>query len=165
MGQAPAPKGKLAGMLDWFKSEPGADPWASGSSPPSQQETGVAAYGAVWASKNCAGCDAVIRQMQSQLNRAAAALGTPINVAVDGKVGPATVGAFQTVSRAAVTRGIPSGATLLAYSSAELIAKHADDILMRGGDLLAVVLAWNRSPEARLGATLAQWARENPPAG
>ncbi len=134
----------LAGPLDWLSSvtqssptqagpamsmstPTGDDPWAaSAAGSTTQQSMGVAQYGSIWASKNCPACDATIREMQALVNRCAGAFGLPVQIQVDGKVGAGTVSAFQSVARAAVSRGIPSGNLLVAYSTPELIAKNAD---------------------------------------
>ena len=133
-GRAP-----LAGPLDWFAPSAGADPWAPTAGTASTQAAGVVQYGAIWASKGCASCNTAIHEMQGQVNRVAGVLGVPVHLTVDGKVGAGTVTAFQAVARGAVARGVLSATSLLAYGSAEVIAKNADkarDLLRSIGDKL-----------------------------
>lgn len=107
---------------------PAADPWAGTASGLSQQTTGVAAYGNVWASNACAPCNVAIQQLQAQVNRATAAIGRPAGLHIDGKVGQGTANAVQLVQQAAHARGMLAESLQLARvgNSPELVAKNAD---------------------------------------
>lgn len=98
----------------------GAADWGAAPSGLSQQATGVAAYGNVWASKNCAPCDTAIRQLQAALR-----------VPADGKVGAGTANAVAAVAAAAQRAGMAGEAFQLARvgNSPELVAKNADWLL------------------------------------
>ncbi len=96
------------------------DPWANAPSGLSQQTTGVAQYGDVWASSNCAPCNTAIQQLQAA-----------IGVHVDGKVGQSTADAVARLGRAAQQYGMTADALQLARvgNSPELVAKNADWLL------------------------------------
>jgi hypothetical protein len=96
----------------------------------SAQSVGVAQYGSIWASSNCPSCDTAIREMQRMANHLGAQLAVPVNIAIDGKVGAGTVAALKQVLTVAASRGNPLAATVIGYSTPEMVAKHADTILV-----------------------------------
>lgn len=94
----------------------------------SPQSVGVAQYGAIWASSNCASCNVAIQEMQAEINRVAGQLKTGVQIAIDGKVGEGTVAALRQVAAVAVAQGSAIASVLPGYANAEMVAKNADKI-------------------------------------
>lgn len=91
--------------------------------------TGVRQYaGGVWSSYQCAGCAQAIADMQSQLQRAATALGITGGIKADGIVGDGTLAFAKAVGAAALRRYeyVAEGAGITgAASSKERLARNA----------------------------------------
>lgn len=154
-----APASGVGGVTDaltnlWnAATAPSQDPWATATSPGSQQAGGVAQYGNVWASKNCPSCDTVIRQLQ-------AALG----ITADGKVGQGTADAVARVAQIAQQRGLVAEAFQLARvgNSPELVAKNADWVLPNVQRVLAQVNAANAQTSPTTFPTIPNGAPPSP---
>lgn len=118
LGRGMQPWGLLGGTLG-----------ATGDTASLMASTGVREYaGGVWSSYQCAACAQAIVDMQTQLQRAAAALGVGGSIKADGVVGDQTLAFAKAVGAAALRRYeyIAEGAGITgAATTKERLARNA----------------------------------------